>query len=386
MSAIELRVTVLDAAFDPAAPMWGDATDGWRPPAIRWLGLLSAAGVPVVGVDAPPDDNGGLLIVPDPDAWPDAANDRRRRCVTGAPPDDAPSALARVRDALGAVVSPDLQGLLVLRLDDPGAAVRVHLDGWKHDDVADVAWTSMFDALRGFGRASVFCCPGWVDDHGRVVDSRERNPDVWRVLDRGAADDLWDLECHGYTHMDPDLDAWVSADDRFTSPDWYRELWPPRRIEEPAVAEQESVIAAWQQACGPGTSLVAPGEAWGTATVTAARRRGLELFCSWSICRLQAPVPTWGAGIGSPYLDEASVEWFTSGLPVVGYWHDRDMAVHGADWFPQQLTAWRDAGATRAWSFADLATAYRTPVDAALVDGDVVVRHAPPVPLVIDVR
>lgn len=56
------------------------------------------------------------------------------------------------------------------------------------------------------------------------------------------------------------------------------------------------------------------------------------------------------------------------------------MAVHGPDWVAEQLEAWRDCGAERAVSFADLVAAY-APVDAALVDGDVVIRSAPDVPL-----
>ncbi|MGZ6792638.1 MAG: hypothetical protein ACXVFV_06765, partial [Mycobacteriales bacterium] len=79
-------------------------------------------------------------------------------------------------------------------------------------------------------------------------------------------------------------------------------------------------------------------------------------------------------------LDQADPSWFADCLPQVGYWHDRDMAVHGPGWVPEQLAAWRDCGATRAMSFADLATAYAG-IDAALVDGEVVVRSAPDVPL-----
>ena len=98
---------------------------------------------------------------------------------------------------------------------------------------------------------------------------------------------------------------------------------------------------------------------------------------SWGLCRLQLEVPTWTHLVTSPYLDEADPDRFADGLPVVGYWHDRDMAVHGAEWAPAWLDAWRDAGATRAWSFARLARAYGTPIDAALVDGEVVIRSAP---------
>jgi hypothetical protein len=244
----------------------------------------------------------------------------------------------------------------------------------------------MFEALEHFGRASIFCCPGWVEADGRVVSSRTVNPTLWATLDAAVGRGVADLECHGYTHMDPDLRAWTTAPDRFTAAEWYRELWPPRCADEPPVDEQAAILGAWQAACGPGTTLVAPGEAWGTRTVAAARHRGLELLCSWSVCRLQLPVPTWGAGIGSPYLDEADPSWFDDVVPTVGYWHDRDMAVHGPSWVPDQLDAWRDAGARRAWSFGDLAAAYRTPVDAALVDGELVIRAAPDVPLLIDRR
>jgi hypothetical protein len=231
---------------------------------------------------------------------------------------------------------------------------------------------------------SVFCCPGWVEDDGSVVPSRERNPAEWAALDHGVAAGLADLECHGYTHINPDRAAWAGAPDRREAEHWFRELWPPRDPVEPSVERQGEIIARWQEACGRGTTLVAPGEAWGVNTLAAARARGLELFCSWSICRLTDPVPTWCAGVGSPYLDEADPGWFDAGLPVVGYWHDRDMAVGGPRWAPDLLQAWRECGARRAWAFADLARAYATPVDAVLVDGEPVVRSAPDVPLLIE--
>ena len=363
-----LRVTVVDPALDAAAPMWGDATATWQPSGVAWMGLLTAAGVPVRGVAALDEEPAGLVI-----------DDR-----FGRPPDDPAEALSLVRDALGAVVRPDLRGVLVLRLDDPGAAVRRHLDSWRHDDVAPAAWASLWDALRGFGRASVFCCPGWVDDDGTVRPSREASPTEWAALDDGVVAGLIDLECHGFTHLHPDTTAWVAAPDRFAAAEWYREMWPPREREEPAVEVQAGILGAWQRACGRATTLVAPGEAWGANTVAAARQQGLDLFTSWGVCRLQLDVPVWSCGIGSPYLDEAEPSWLAAGLPAVGYFHDRDMAVHGPGWVGAQLDAWRDCGATRAWAFADLARAYRTPIDAVLDGGEVVVRHAPDVPLLIE--
>ena len=391
VSALELSVTVLDAELDPGAPMWGDATDDTLSPGVEWVCSLAAAGVPVRGVHTPEADGGaGLLIVPEPAAWPDAldrAAAAGRPLITDAPPGPVADRLAAVRDALGALVRPDLRGVLVLRLDDPGASVGRHLNGWRYEDVSPETWAAFWDALSGFGRVSVFCCPGFVEDDGRVVDSRSRKPGEWAALDEGVRSGLADLECHGYTHMHPDTKAWASAPDRHDEVGWFREFRSPLERDEPAAERQAEIIAHWQAACGRGTSLVAPGEAWGLGTLAAARDRGLELFTSWGVCRLQTPVPTWSRGIASPYLDEADAGWFAGGLPVVGYWHDRDMAIGGPRWVGEQLERWRDAGARRAWAFADLARAYRTPIRATLEDGEVRVRSAPrDVPLQVERR
>jgi hypothetical protein len=107
------------------------------------MGLLTAAGVPARGIHDPSAiDDAGLLVVGDPDATPEAvdrAHYARRPTLTGDPPDDPAAALAAVRDGLGALVRPDFRGVLLLRLDDPGAVVRRHLKGWAHDDVAPEA-------------------------------------------------------------------------------------------------------------------------------------------------------------------------------------------------------------------------------------------------------
>src|SRR5881394_1936515 len=136
--------------------MWGHARGGWQPASPAWLGLLSAAGVPCRALateDA--DDGAGLLIVGEPDEWPEAL-DRAARAgrttLTGPPPPDPGDALAAVRNGLGALVRPDLRGTLVLRLDDPGAAVKRHLTSWRHPDVAPEAWAALWNELTNLGR------------------------------------------------------------------------------------------------------------------------------------------------------------------------------------------------------------------------------------------
>lgn len=376
MSATALCVRLIDPSLDPGVVMWGDATGACQPSAFEWLGTLVAAGVPVrAGADTSVDDGEGLLLVPDPDSI-DFEVRIGRPLLTGPPPEPE-QRLAAVRDALGALVRPDMRGVMALRLDDPGASMKRLLQDWAHDDVPAEAWSALWAAL-GDGRMSVFCCPGWVCGDGTIVPSRSANPDEWAHLDEGRAHGFLDLECHGFTHLDPDVQAWLGAPDGRTNPAWFREMWPPRFEREPSVEAQVAVIGRWQAECGSATALVAPGEAWGLNTVTAARRQGLKLFNSWGICRLDLPVPTWSVGVGSPYLDEADPAWCQRDVPVVGYWHDRDMAVAGPSWAPGHLEAWRECGIRRLVAFSDLAAAYGTEVDAALVDGEVVVRRAPP--------
>lgn len=374
MRVTELRVTVVDHALTADQGMWGDPSGSWLPPGPAWLGRLAALGVPYDVCSDLEGDPAGCLV--DPHGVTGAAE-----ALVGPPPETAEETLQLLAGRLGALVVPDLRGTLVLRLDDPGAAVKEHLSSWVHPPMSGSDWQALWDALSGFGRVSVFCCPGYVRADGSVVDSRIQLPDEWRCLDEGVAAGLADLECHGFTHMHPDTAAWMADPDRRDDIRWYRELWPPHLVQEPPVQAQASRLRAWQDATGqPGTSVVAPGEQWGLNTLLAAQQSGFRLFNSWGLCFLDRPVPTWSTGIGSPYLDEADPLWFSDCLPQVGYWHDRDMVVNGPDWIGDQLGRWRDCGAQRALSFADLAAAYES-IDAALVDGQVTIRSAPKVPL-----
>jgi len=379
VTSTELRVTVVDADLVASTGMWGDCTDSWQPPGAAWVGRLSALGVPYdvrADVTTMPPPSG--LVIDPTGRLAEACTDR---VLVGEPPATAEETLRVIAEHLGAIVVPDLRGVLVLRLDDPGAAVKEHLRSWAHPAVGPDGWDALWAALDGFGRVSVFCCPGYVLDDGTVVDSRRQLPDEWAALDAGMARGVADLECHGFTHMHPDTVAWAGADDRKTDESWFRELWPPRSAAEPDVDTQVERLSKWQAAVGSaGTTVVAPGERWGLNTLAAAERCGFRLLNSWGICFLDRDVPTWSSGIGSPYLDEPDPGLFSDCLPQVGYWHDRDMAVHGPAWVTEQLDRWRDSGVRRAMSFADLADAC-APIDAALVDGDVVIRSAPDVSL-----
>jgi hypothetical protein len=374
----QLCVRVVDPSLDPQLPAWGDCAGGWVPPAAAWVSLLAAAGVPfTAGPDSSFDDGEGLLI-----HFGDGSESADRPTLTIEPPADPEEALRLIAAQLGALVVPDLRGVLLPRLDDPGAAAKRYLGSWRHPDVAQDSWTALWDELEELGgQVSVFCCPGWVHPDGTVGPSRVASPAEWRALDDGVRRQVATLECHGYTHMHPDTQSWCAASDRFDNESWYREFHPPQSASDSPLTVQLGILERWNAALGSGTSVVAPGEAWDSITLTATKRAGFALFNSWSICRLDLAVPVWLGGVGSPYLDQEPDTWAGGPFPVVGYWHDRDMALRGAQWAPQLLRAWRDAGMTRFWSFAQLAAVYADPVDAVIENGEVSVRTAPNVPL-----
>src|SRR4051812_24051113 len=162
MPVSHLRVTVVDAELAGTAGMWGDPSGAWQPAGAAWVGRLAALGVPYdVRADATRPVTG--LVVDPTGALTDVAADR---VIVGEPPATAEQTLRLVADQLGAIVVPDLRHTLVLRLDDPGAAVKEHLESWAHAPVGADGWRGLWRALGGVGRGAGFCCPRYVGAGG----------------------------------------------------------------------------------------------------------------------------------------------------------------------------------------------------------------------------
>jgi hypothetical protein len=92
----------------------------------------------------------------------------------------------------------------------------------------------------------------------------------------------------------------------------------------------------------------------------------------------------WCSHVCAPYLDEADASWFASSLPVVGYFHDRDLVINGVEWFATHLARWRDAGATRVIDFRQLAAelSCRLRVDESTSDPSLIIERVDALPLV----
>ena len=84
---------------------------------------------------------------------------------------------------------------------------------------------------------------------------------------------------------------------------------------------------------------------------------GLELVASYYTAVRHDDRFCWATHVCAPYLDEPASTWFDAGLPVVGYFHDREPALDGVEWVRKWLDEWQGAGASRMIDFRELSSA-----------------------------
>jgi hypothetical protein len=290
----------------------------------------------------------------------------------------------------------DLDGVLVLRMDDPGGAQNVHLDPWSYTELDPATWRGVAALLRQHAaRLSVAAVPAWVDDgdatRGELLvagSAAERAPGrihpswVVRYRDRGgrlhdyegefallrelAAEGVVDVQLHGYTHMRPDVERWARAPDRHEAVAWYRELDAAAEDALAASPSDHPLARGLDELTGffgaRPTTVIFPGDEWTNASLGRALDLGLSLAASYYLALRDDDRFCWCEHLCAPYLDEPDGRWFASGLPVVGYFHARDIATHGVGWLADLLARWSEAGATRMIGFDDLAFALRSRV------------------------
>lgn len=287
-------------------------------------------------------------------------------------------------------------GTMVLRMDDPGGAQNVHLRSWAYPKLDQAAWAAITqDLTRRDARLSIAYVAGWVDDgdatrgdlwvagtavprvagsvhpsravryrdrHGHLPGTLHDYESEFRGIQALRAAGAGDVELHGYTHLFPDTSAWAAAPDRYDAVSWFREFG---RGAAPVLAGRTAehhplthAVAALERDFGVRpTTLICPGDEWTDATLHQALDLGLQFVGSYYLALRDADRFCWAQHVCAPYLDEPAAAWFTSELPVVGYFHDRELALDGVQWMTQYLDRWAAAGARRFIDFRELATA-----------------------------
>jgi hypothetical protein len=176
---------------------------------------------------------------------------------------------------------------------------------------------------------------------------------------------LGDVELHGYTHMHPDTRAWTKAPDRYESApatSWYRELGKAAQATIAArPSEQHPLalgVAAFQQFFDVHpTTLICPGDQWTLDIPERALDLGLQMIGSYYLAIRDGARFCWTQHVCAPYLDKPDAAWFDAGLPVVGYFHDYELALEGVSWMSRWLDQWQAAGARKLIDFRELAAA-----------------------------
>jgi hypothetical protein len=299
----------------------------------------------------------------------------------------------------GAVAWLDFEHTLVLRMDDPGGAQNVYSRTWSYPKLNAADWGAIAaDLSERHARISLGYISGWVDDAdekrglltigghavlrcpGAVYPSPlVRYEDVaghapgtvhdYQSEFRGIQDmrrsGIADVELHGYTHMHPDTDAWCRAPDRFESwpsTGWFREFGraavpglATRSADDHPLSRALAVFREYFDAMP--TTLISPGDQWTDDTLERAIDLGLRLVDSYYLAIRHQERFCWAQHVCAPYLNRPDSTWFASGLPVVGYFHDYDVAIEGVGWMTQWLDRWQEAGARRLIDFRELASA-----------------------------
>jgi hypothetical protein len=285
---------------------------------------------------------------------------------------------------------------MILRMDDPGGAQNIYNRDWYYPKLVEAQWNEIIeDIKKRSARLSVGYISGWMDDGdekrgeltvngrkpkriaGRIYPSAlVRYSDVsghkpgtehnyvseFRGIQNMRSENLGDVELHGYTHIHPDRQSWLDASDRYDASQWYRELGKAAAPVISAFSENEHPLNRALELFREyfqtrPTTLISPGDQWTDEVLVYALNLGLQLVSSYYLAIKDNERFCWATHICSPYLDTPDVSWFNAGLPVVGYFHDRELSLEGIAWMTKWLDSWQASGAKRFMDFRELAAA-----------------------------
>lgn len=265
---------------------------------------------------------------------------------------------------------------MALRMDDPGSALAAHLDRWRLPTLSEDTWRSLEQYLLNIkAHLTVAYVGGWVDDGdekrgtlyhlGKKVTERipgkiypshelryEHHKEGWYELQKQAeylkASKTFETELHGYTHISPNIDAWLKARNQDGEADWYREflgteqrpfVQRPREVQENLIdLAQQMHLKAFERKA---KVMVPPGHAisWDTAEICVAKNL-------WGMCGRSLVIEKDGihrrsrliASFDLNNIDESNVASLSRVAPKVAVLHDIDIHRHGVTWLQAKLS------------------------------------------------
>ena len=302
------------------------------------------------------------------------------------------------------------ENTLVLRMDDPGSSETVYHEIYTCNKLGSEEWAAIGRELqKRKAKITLGYVSGWVDDGNpargqltvngkpieRIPGKVHPSPHVKYGVDKEKAQTklydyesefqgiqklrqtgLAEVELHGYTHIHPEKETWLAAPDQYTNQSWYREFGRSsveylRNIPAHDHPLNKAIATFEQFFQSQPVALICPGEEFTNDIVVYAQQLGLSVISSYYLAIRINNRFCWTQHVCAPYLDLAASEWFDAGLPVVGYFHDFDIAERGVNWFSQCLDAWQHAGAKHIFDLKELAARTRLNLKIQATDHNV---------------
>jgi len=283
----------------------------------------------------------------------------------------------------------DWKDTMVLRMDDPGSSELVHHNIYSDCKKLNTKdWSDLGDELKKHkAKLSIGYVNGWVDDGdesrgqlkingqlihrqaGAVYPSQEviYESKVNGLCDYQAEYDaikklkykkLVQVEAHGYTHISPNLNEWLSASTKHDEKKWFREFGSSASKylasnplhEHPLAKSKQALSKYWDD---EPMVLIYPGEEYTLSAQKDALNFGWTMISSYYQAFKIDQRLCWTQHICSPYINSYSSKWIKSELPFVGYFHDFDIARNDPGWFSDCIENWKKIGIK---NFIDLRT------------------------------
>lgn len=146
---------------------------------------------------------------------------------------------------------------LIMIMDDPGGAQNTYLEHWQYPTLTEdqivkhlIKPLKKNDAVLNVNFVPAFVNdekgiiePAWTQDYTDGFGVRQNYVSGKRGWDKGIEMGVFEVMCHGLTHMQPDLlsdPTWYGSpvDGEKAEVGWYREFGDARRLKEIPAAEQ----------------------------------------------------------------------------------------------------------------------------------------------------
>jgi hypothetical protein len=296
------------------------------------------------------------------------------------------------------MVNVNLENTMILRMDDPGTAERVYLKGYDTKILGKEDWEEIIKLLKKYeAKLSVMYIPLWLDDgnfkngrlfiQGKEITERKQGAMYYSknvvflkntgnnktltydytseflALKEGLRSGWIDIESHGLTHVDPNVNRWLEAKDRYSNFKWYvsefRHVCENRdctEIEQSKVAQESAKKIEEVFRVSPST-ITPTGHEQSRNSEEIAHINGYKLFSSdyHSLCKNGVIIRN--DKIRSIFFEatEPDSSFADAGYPVVGVFHDYDIVRRGVTWLEEIIRGWGKHGIKRFMTLRELA-------------------------------